>query len=99
MVAGVSGVHGPAVPSLVEQGQEAEPENVTTQLQLMGEKTVWDQVMSQRIVTQFLVQVDINIECQQFPMLALPLQNWVCLSGCLYCILNKFKNKYRYHEF
>ena len=84
MVAGVSGVHGPAAQSHVEQGQEADPENVTTQLQLMGEKIVRDQVMSQRIVTQTLVQVDINIECQQFPMLALPLQNWVCLSVRLY---------------
>ena len=55
MVAGVFGVNGLAVPSLVEQGQEADSENVTTQLQLMGEKTVWDQVMSQRIVTETLV--------------------------------------------
>ena len=82
MVAGVSGVHGSTAPSHVTQGQEADPENVTTQLQLMGVKTVWDQDLSQRIVTQTLVQVDINIECQQF-MLTLPLQNWVCLSARL----------------
>ena len=80
----MSGVHGQAALRHVEQGQEAEPGHVTTQLQLMEEKTVWDQVMSQRIVTQTLVQVDINLECQQFPMLALPLQNWVCLSVRLY---------------
>ena len=52
MVAGVFGVNGLVAPRLVEQGQEAEPENVTTQLQLMGEKTVRDQVMTQEIVTQ-----------------------------------------------
>ena len=42
MVAGVFGVNGLVVPRLVEQGQEAEPENVTTQLQPMGEKTARD---------------------------------------------------------
>ena len=42
MVAGVFGVNGLVAPRLVEPGQEAEPENVTTQLQLMGEKTVRD---------------------------------------------------------
>ena len=77
MVVGVTGVHGPAATSHVEQGQEADPEHVT-------EKTVRDQVMSQMIVTQTLVQVDKNIECQKSPMLALPLQNWVCLSVRLY---------------
>ena len=52
MVAGVSGVHGPAAPRHVDQGLEAEPEHVTTLLQLMGEKTVRDQIMTQEIVTQ-----------------------------------------------
>ena len=42
MGAGVSGVHGQVVPRHVEQEQEAEPENVTTQLQPMGEKTARD---------------------------------------------------------
>ena len=42
MVAGVFGVNGLVAPRPVEQGQEAEPENVTTQHQLMGEKTVRD---------------------------------------------------------
>ena len=42
MVAGVFGVNGLVAPRSVEQRQEAEPENVTTQLQLMGEKTVRD---------------------------------------------------------
>ena len=50
MVAGVSGVHGQAAPRHVEQGQEAEIDNVTTLLQLMGEKTVRDQTMNQEIV-------------------------------------------------
>ena len=77
MVVGVTGVHGPAATSHVEQGQEADPEHVT-------DKTVRDQVMSQMIVTQTLVQVDIKIDCQQFPMLALPLQNWVCFYVRLY---------------
>ena len=65
MVAGVFGVNGLVAPRLVEQGQEAEPENVTTQLQLMGENTVRDQIMSQMIVTQTLVQVDITSTAKQ----------------------------------
>ena len=52
MVAGVSGVHGRAVLRYVEQGQKAEPEHVTTQLQIMEEMTVRGQVMSQEIVMQ-----------------------------------------------
>ena len=42
MVAGVTGVHGQAALRVVEQGQKAEPEHVTTQLQLMEEKNVRD---------------------------------------------------------
>ena len=42
MVAGVIGVHGSAALRHVEQGQKADPENVTTQLQLMREKAVRD---------------------------------------------------------
>ena len=57
MVAGVSGVHGQAAPRHVKQGQEAETDNVTTLLQLMGEKTVRDQIMNQEIATQTPVQV------------------------------------------
>ena len=55
MVDGVSGVHGQAAPRHVEQGQKAEPGHVTTLLQLMGEKTVRDQIMGLKIVTQTLV--------------------------------------------
>ena len=40
MEAGVCGVHGQAVQRHAEQGQEAEPEDATTQLQLKGDKTV-----------------------------------------------------------
>ena len=42
MVAGVTGAHGQAAPRHVEQEQEAEPEHVTIQLQLMGEQIVRD---------------------------------------------------------
>ena len=52
MVAGLTGAHGPAALRHVEQEQEAEPEHVTTLLQLMGEMIVRDQVMSQEIVIQ-----------------------------------------------
>ena len=52
MVAGVTGAHGQAAPRHVEQEQEAEPEHVTTQPQLMGEPTVRDQVMSRKSVTR-----------------------------------------------
>ena len=53
MVDGVIGVLGqPALRLVEQQGQEAEPENVTILLQLMGEPTVRDQVMSQKIVMQ-----------------------------------------------
>ena len=54
MVAGVSGVHGPAAQRHVERGQEAETEHVTTHFQLMGEKTVWDKVENQENVIQTL---------------------------------------------
>ena len=51
MVAGVTGAHGQAAPRHVEQEQEADPEHVTIQLQLMVEQIVRDQVMSQEGVT------------------------------------------------
>ena len=57
MVAGVVGVNGLVAPKLVEQGQEVEPDNVTTQLQLMGGKTVREQKMGQNIVMHTNAQV------------------------------------------
>ena len=42
MVPGVTGAHGQAAPRLVEQEQEAEPEHVTTQPQIMEEQIVRD---------------------------------------------------------
>ena len=55
MVTGDTGLNGLAAPKPVDQEQEAEQESVTTQLQLMGAKTVKDQAVSQEFVTQMLV--------------------------------------------
>ena len=57
MVVGVTGVHGEVAPRLVEQEQEADPEHVTIQLQLMVEKAVMDQIMRQNIVINTNAQV------------------------------------------
>ena len=51
MVAGLTGAHGQVAPRHVEQEQEADPEHVTTQLQLMGENIVRDAVMNLEIVS------------------------------------------------
>ena len=64
------GVHGQAAPRHVDQGQESEPEDATTQLQLKGDKTVRDQVVSQESVTQTLVQQPLPL-LQQQPQLRL----------------------------
>ena len=55
MVTGVSGINGLAAPRRVDQDQEAEQESVTTQSQLMEEKTVRDQVKNQEFVTTLLL--------------------------------------------
>ena len=58
MVTGDTGHNGLAAPRHVDQGQEADQESATTQLQLMEGATVRDQAMSLVFVTQILVQVN-----------------------------------------
>ena len=57
MVTGETGKNGLAAPKPVDQGQEADQESVTTQLQLMEAETVRDQAMSQEVVTKMFVQL------------------------------------------
>ena len=57
MEPGETGSIGLSAPRHVDQGQEAESENVTTQHQLTGAGIVKDQVLSQESVTQMLAQV------------------------------------------
>ena len=55
MVTGETGHIGLAALKPVDQGQEADQEPVTTQLQLMEEETVKDQAVNQEFVTQTTV--------------------------------------------
>ena len=61
MATGVAGRDGLAAPRHVGLEKEAGQEIVITQLLPMEEDTVWDQAQSLELVTQTLVQV--NLEC------------------------------------
>ena len=61
MVTGVAGSNGLVAPRHVGLEKEAGQETVTTQPQLMEETTVEEQALSLELVTQTLVQV--NLEC------------------------------------